>query len=452
MKFICSILLLSVLFNGYLLSQQAITLTLEKSVELALQKNLSVIQAKNAVDAQSSNATTAICGLLPSVGANYSFSRSQQWKKNPGYNVINDQVVQNDGFAASNSFSTGISGQLVLFNGFANISNISRARANANASEFSFIRTRQNTILETHQLFLNVVRTYELLKVSEDNLKRSKQQLERIVESNKVGAVALADVYRQQVQAGSDELALIQAQSNYEKAKADLIAFIGIDFRYPYTFDFSGIPQSIDTTEFSNINSQYANFNDLANSAINNRPDYLATIENLNAARSSINMAWAGYSPTVSVSSSFGYNGYDNNNSFSPLFDNKGLNYNLNVSLPIFNGYSTQNQIQQAQIQKNNAEEQLKQSELQLRVDIQKALLDFDASEKQVKVTQTSVASAEMDRKIAEEKYNLGAGTLLDLLIANANYTNALSNKVNAAINYLLAKKQIEFSLGTISN
>lgn len=86
-----------------------------------------------------------------------------------------------------------------------------------------------------------------------------------------------------------------------------------------------------------------------------------------------------------------------------------------------------------------------------MRVDLRKALLDLEAAEKQVTVTQTSVVSAEMDRKIAEEKYSLGAGTLLDLLVANANYTNALSNKVNAVTSYLLAKKQVEYAVGTIT-
>jgi outer membrane protein TolC len=56
-----------------------------------------------------------------------------------------------------------------------------------------------------------------------------------------------------------------------------------------------------------------------------------------------------------------------------------------------------------------------------------------------------------MDRKIAEEKYNLGAGTLLDLLVATANYTGALSDKVDAVISFLLAKKNTELALGTIS-
>ena len=73
-------------------------------------------------------------------------------------------------------------------------------------------------------------------KLLRDNLKRSRRQLERITESNKVGAVALADVYRQQVQVGNDELAVISAQSTYESSKADLIAYLGVEFNESYNF------------------------------------------------------------------------------------------------------------------------------------------------------------------------------------------------------------------------
>jgi outer membrane protein len=419
-------------------AQQERVLTLTGAVDIARQRNVSVIQARNSAEASHTAVRAAYGGLLPTVSANGSYSTSTSWQK-PADGVT------------TNSFDAGLSARMTIFDGFSNTANVNRSQSNASSLEYSATRTEQSTIYQTHVLFLNVVRTYQLLKVSDDNLKWSKRQLERISESNKVGAVALADVYRQQVQVGTDELAVIQAQSNHEKSKQDLMAFLGVDFDATYSFDFSGIPEAIDTTEFAGVNARYTNFPTLVSDALKNRPDHLSSIEDVNSTSSSVTMAQAGHLPSVTATGSYGYAGEDGPNGYFPLSDSRGLRLRLDVTLPIFSGFSTQNQVDQAQAQQKNAAEGLRQSERQVTVDIRKALLDLESAEKQVGVTQTSVESADMDRKIAEEKYNLGAGTLLDLLIANANYTTALSNKVNAAIGYLLAKKQVEFAVGTIS-
>ena len=434
MKIVFSMMALTLCLVLSVHARQQVTLTLEKAVDLSLEKNISVIQARNTVEGQQSSVQAAYGGLLPSVDASGGYSHSTEW------------IAPLSG-TGSEGYSAGLSGQVVLFNGFANTSNVSRAKASASAAEYTLNRTQQNTIYQTHQLFLNVVRTYQLLKVNEDNVKRSQRQLERISESNKVGAVALADVYRQQVQVGTDELSLIQAQNDYEKSKVDLIAYLGVNFDTEYVFDFAGIPTDIDTSEFSGVNGQYSDFNGLVKSAIDARPDYQSAIENVNSTQASVRIAQGGHYPTVSANLDYGYK----NTQLSNISDNRSLDFRLGVTFPIFSGFSTQNQIEQAQVQRKNAEEQLMQSRRQISVDVRKALLDLEAAEKQVQVTQTSVISAEEDQKIAEEKYNLGAGTLLDLLVAHANYSTALSNKVNAVINYQLAKKQTEFVIGTIS-
>ena len=235
----CTAYILSILtVMGTGRAQQPMTLSLEGAVQLALEKNSTVVQARNTIDARQSSVTAAYGQFLPSIGANGDWSQTTS-------NQTFVSGVEIAGGASSSTvtrkqYSAGIGANLTLFDGLANISTVKMTEANEVSAENNSKRTEQSVIFQTHQLYLNVVRTFQLLKVNEDNLKQSQRQLERITESNKVGAVALADVYRQRVQVGNDELASIQSQNNYEKAKADLLAHLAVDGQQEYQIDATG--------------------------------------------------------------------------------------------------------------------------------------------------------------------------------------------------------------------
>lgn len=419
------------------------TITLDQAMSIALERNITIVQAENALESQESNRLAAYGDFFPSVSASGGWTRTQS---STGTIFIQGFPFPG-GTSLRNSFSTSLSANMTLFNGFANTSNLNRAQSNVSSTSYSLNRTRQQTAYQTTQLYLNVLRTKELLKVREENVKRSQKQLERIQEANRVGSLSLADVYRQQVQVGSDELALIQAQNDYDKAKADMAFYLALSVIEEYEFVDPTVPSIVDTADFKIMDERYGNFNALVEQALKVRPDYQSVVESYNAASSSVSVARAGHLPTVSAFASYGYSA----DSLSKLGDNINTQWGLSISLPLFSGFRVDNQWQQAKINERNSAEQLKQAERQVQLDIRKALLDFEAAKKQINVAQQTVVSAEQDRRIAEEKYNLGAGTLLDLLIANANYVSAVSNKVNAVYGYNLIKKQLEFATGSLS-
>jgi outer membrane protein len=431
------ILLFTILFTAFLSFGQTTIkrINLEKAISMALERNISVLQSKNSIETQKSGYKSAIGGLLPTLNADGSFSRRQT------------AVNKSNHFSAGNDYSAGVSSNLTLFDGFANIANINLSSSSISASESNYKRIQQSTIYQAHLLFLSLVKNFQIMKVNEENLKRDKQQLERIEETNKVGAASLADVYRQRATTSRDEYLLINAQNNYNSAKNSLALFLSLNTTENYEFDFSDVPSDIDTSEFSVINQQYQNLDELASKAMETRSDYLSAVQNLNISDASLTIARSGVYPTVNATASYGIGAAE----FNRMSDNRDFTLGVGVSLPILSGFRTQAAIEKAKISKMDAENQLKQTERQVRVDIDQARLDLESAEKQIKVTQTGVLSAEMDRKIAEEKYNLGAGTLLDLLTASANYVDAQSNKVDAVTSYLLARKQMEFVLGTIS-
>ncbi len=424
---------------------QGKVITIDQAKNLALERNLNVVQAENDVSAAQSGVLSAYGGYLPTLSASGGWGRSQNDRSAATVTEVGGSAITYPPeFSVTNNFSTSLQARYTIFDGFARGARVSQASSNAVASEYTSSRTRQSVVFQVESAYLNVLRNEELVKVAEENLKRDQRQLERITESNKVGALSIADVYRQQSAVAEDELALITAQNNYDKSKADLTSLIGLDVAEDFAYRDSTISTDISSDEMMENAKMFNSVRDLSGRALAARPDYLAAKERVSGAESGVTQGRSGYLPSVSA-----YGGYSlSNTEISRLSDNKNLNWGISINWNIFDGFRTNEQIQVAQANRRNAEVALAQAERDINTQIKKAMLDLEAARKQYEVSQKGMVSAEQDRRIAEERYNLGAGTLLDLLTANAGLVNAQANKVNAVYNYITARRNMEYVVG----
>ncbi len=424
-----------------LVPAQSKNLTLDEVIRIALDSNMTVIQAQNNFEATESGVMASYGRYLPSISGGGGWTRYQ----NEGQLYAGGiPIPGSSATVTSESFTASLNASLTLFDGFDRGASINRANAVNEASQQTVKRTRQSIVFQVESAYLNVLRLEQLVQVALENLKRDNRQLERITESNRVGALSLADVYRQQSQVASDELLVINAQNNFGKSKADLVALIGLSFDQDYEFSDPSLSVTIDTAEVEVLRAQYSDRAALTGRALTVRPDYLGFKKNYEASSSSVTSAKSNYWPSLNAFAGLS----SNEELFGRVFQPKSFSWGVRLNWTIFDGFGTNMAVQNAIASRRNAEITIAQAERNISVEVRKAQLDLDAAVKQYDASQKGVLSASEDRKIAEERYNLGAGTLLDLLTANAGLVNAEANLVNASYNFIIAKRNMQYVLG----
>ncbi len=420
-------------------------LTLDQAIRLAIQKNSSLISSENELTRSESTRDAAYGRFLPDLNAfgTFDWNRSENAARTTIINGANFDVPKST--SESRTYGVGLSSNIVLFDGLSNFANLSRSKNNLETIKLSIEGKKQEVVFQTINQYYAIVEADQLLKVREEDVKQQQKNLETIEERNRLGSLTKADVYQQQVQLGNAELQVIQQKNILETAKSNLLFYLGLDVFENYTYANTLTNRELNILD-TDINTDYDRLNEFVNKALENRRDYLAQKLNLESYNESITIAKSGHLPRLS--GNLGYNSFAN--STNELFKSNNYSVGLTLSIPIFSGFATHNAIQSAEVDAMNYELQVRDTERLLKQDLQKSFLDLEAAKKALLVTEKNVKAAEENLKIEQEKYSLGAGKLLDVLIANTSYQNAKTNFINSQFSYIRLSEQLKYNLGVL--
>jgi outer membrane protein len=167
----------------------------------------------------------------------------------------------------------------------------------------------------------------------------------------------------------------------------------------------------------------------------------------LAAAKQLRSAAKTSYLPTINANYSRNGAGVGNFGFGSDPFQYTGR-LNLTASYPIFNGFQREEAIVRANVAEDIANSQLRDAQLAATSSLASYIGALRGAAQRVEVQQATVAAAEEDLRVQQQRYNIGASTLLDVLTSQTTLAQARSALISARYDYRIARAQIEALIG----
>ena len=412
-------------------------LTLKECIDIALKNNWNYRSAVWDNKSVGNNLWSVWGRFLPRFDVSFS-NNSSTLGPTSGYIDING--VPRPGTAGSRykSYTTGVSFSQVIFDG-ANVFNLSSGMAAKNSSDYSLLFNKQNLILQVKQAYFDLLKQKMLVKVQEEAVKSSQEQLKVAQSRFELGSASKSDFLKAQVQLGQAELQLLTYENAVQKSKASLNAVMGQDV--DYAFD---VQEELGQTPMT------MTYEECLKLAYQNNPLVRQSESDVDVRVGLMRAARASYLPTVTIGGSRTWNGSALNDVTLNNIRHRDYRWGvgLTVSFNLFNGFQTQTAYLNARNDVKAANEKLEQSKSDAALEVKQAYLDIEMYSKSILVTQQTVQSAEEDLNLVQEKYRLGAASILELLDGQVSFQTAKSNDVQALFNYNLAVAALERAIG----
>ncbi len=406
------------------------------AVRIALRQNITVQQAENARALSAVTVRNQQNQFLPNLNLNTSTSGNVGQSFNQTAGRLVNQTSQ--------TLSAGVTSGVTVFNGYQNLSLLKQARFGESASASELARARQTVVFTVASNFLSLVTLQEQQSVQEQNFAAQQAQLEQVDLLVKAGRRSIADQYQQQAAVALAQSGVVSARRAVELAKVDLIQTLQLDPAVVYEFASPAIDSSRASPSFS--------LDGLLTSAFAERAELAAARSRVDAADEALRTSRSTRWPALAMSLGYnsGFTSLTNESFATQLNQRKGGSVGVSLSVPLFDRGASNVAQQQASIAVANAKLASDRQRQTVALEVRRAFLDYQAALEQLNATRAQQRASDLALAAVQERYRVGAATLVELQVARATQVSAASALVNARYNLIFQQSLMSYYTGTL--
>jgi len=406
------------------LSTPGKALSLPQCIELALKYHPALTAAQETVAAQKARVEQALANYYPQIDLQSSYQSSTA-------NYANRYLAGRADFRGL--FAVGPALNLLIYD-FGRTAGVVRiSRENVTAGREDLRTVRQNVVLGVKESYFSVLQALALIRVAEETRTQNRRRLEQAEGFYRAGARPKIDVTKAEVDLANVELALIGTRNNYQLTRVRLNNAMGLRENLNFAID--------ETVDFKPVT---ISLNEILKNAYANRPEILQLKAQQRGQKAAVELARAGYFPTISGNLNNVWRTDEPPN--DPSWD---MSVGASLTWPLFSGFSTSHQIAEAKANLRNLlalEESLHQN---IRLEAEQAFLNYQEAVQRIAVTQKAVEQARENYELASGRYRVGIGGPLEINDAEVSLANARASHISALYDYKIAEAQIEKAAGT---
>ncbi len=441
------ILLCIIIFLASRITYPQEVIDLSTAIKRAIKNNPDISSIENNIQIQKLNIKVKKGDLYPTLSLSSGWSKNNTFSKGGVIFQNGIPIFIGDQSRWEDNFFAGLNSQVVLYNGFANYESIELERQNEASLKINLEKLKYDLVINIYSKYFDALKKEQIVKVNEENLLNSQNQLEKIKEYVNVGLKRNSEIYKQDAQVAQNELDLEKAKNDFSKAKLELLASMYDNLNKDITITSAGLDLSFNIEDLEKIKQSYTNIEALTNNALQNRYDYKLTLQELAINEIKLDIAKKDlYYPTISAFGNYNISGRQIND----ITNSRVFTFGLSLNYNIFQGFKLDVNRQVAEVNIKQKNEELNKLRYQIQADIKKAIIDLETSYKQIEIIDRNIKSAEQDKLLSEENFKIGYGTLLDVQTATVRYNSLIVDRINAVYNFYLAKIQIDYLSGKL--
>jgi outer membrane protein TolC len=433
MRKACFLILSFLLFGPALLATNSHpALSLEQCIAIALKRNPDIAAAQALVAAAKANMKVAHAGYLPQVDIGQSYIRqTYNYTANPGTPPAVWRLFykgQSNANAPYYYAGLNLSQNLLDFGRTKGAIESSQAQFQAAQHNLRFVRDQVDYNVRT--AYFTVIAARETVEIQKAAVADAQRHLDQAQAFHQYGTAPKIDVTREQLALANARLALRQAEENLEVDRAELATTMGL-------------PADQSPEPLGTLGQERApeSFSQLVAEAEQNRGDLLAQFDQVQAALGNLTTAKGNLKPDLSLSAFL-----DFRNLTLPLVYNWSLGQLLTQS--IFSGGANRARVRAAQAQEAAARDNVESLRLQVEQQVFSALSNLKLAQEQIGNAIEADRYARENLALAEGRYKVGVGNVVELDDAQFQATNAAIAVVTARYNYQIASAKLDFVLG----